>query len=72
MRKLNVQIPLIVFDNLDWLKLLEISTIAQPIKEIHEQTVDNIISKLNTKHYISPESGLNVRIRPELIIRKSA
>lgn len=72
MRKLNIQIPLIVFDNLDWLKLLEISTIAQPIKEIHEQTVDNIISKLSHKHYVSPDNGINIRIRPELIIRKSA
>lgn len=72
MNKINVNVPLIVFDNLDWLKLLEISTVAQPIKEIYEQVVDNIITKLKDSNYVSQSQGFDIRIKPELIIRKSS
>ncbi|MFA6943270.1 MAG: LacI family transcriptional regulator, partial [Bacilli bacterium] len=60
----------VVFDNLDWLKLLGITTIAQPIKQIYEQTVENIMTKLESGKS-SFEEAVNIKIKPELIVRRS-
>jgi DNA-binding LacI/PurR family transcriptional regulator len=70
MNSLGVNLPLVVFDNLDWLKLLGITTIAQPIKQIYEQTVENIMTKLESGKS-SFEEAVNIKIKPELIVRRS-
>lgn len=72
MNKLDYNLPIVIFDNLEWLKILGISTIAQPVNEIYLQTVENIISKLSDEQYMPPEVGSNIRIKPELIVRKSS
>jgi len=72
MEKRKQNIPLIVFDDLDWLKMLNISTIAQPIEEIHKDVVENIMTKLKDPDYVSPTIGANVRVKPKLIVRKSS
>ncbi|MDI9511117.1 MAG: HTH-type transcriptional regulator DegA [Tenericutes bacterium ADurb.Bin239] len=72
MREEKINLPLIVFDELNWLKMLNVTTIAQPIDLIHKDIVENIMTKLNDKTYVTPTIGQNIRVKPKLIVRKSS
>lgn len=73
MKEMKIKLPLIVFDELNWLKMLDITTIAQPIDEIHNYVVENILTKLKNKSYTTSNiEGKNIRVKPQLILRKSS
>ncbi|CDR30227.1 Purine nucleotide synthesis repressor [Acholeplasma oculi] len=58
-------IKIISFDDIDWFKLLKISTVAQPIDEIYHAIYDYIAKRLD--HHQLPKE--HIKIIPELIIR---
>ncbi|MCI2069003.1 MAG: LacI family transcriptional regulator [Bacilli bacterium] len=63
------KIKVIIFDNLDWMKLLNITTIAQPIEDISTQVSKITISRIAEKNKLPADKALHIKINPELIIR---
>jgi LacI family transcriptional regulator len=64
--KINHPIDLVVFDDMEWLSILKISTIAQPIDEIYKTTLNKILKQLNN-NTVTEE----IIIKPKLIKRIS-
>jgi DNA-binding LacI/PurR family transcriptional regulator len=70
LKKLNQDISTIVFDDLEWFQLLNVSTIAQPIDEIFQKTVANIMGKIDNPE--SEQDAQCIQVEPQLYIRGSS
>ncbi len=70
LKRTNNKASLIVFDDLEWFNLLDVTTIAQPIDSIFQKTVDNIMEKIKSEE--PRETGTLITVEPHLIIRGSS
>ncbi|MDF2963998.1 MAG: Periplasmic binding protein/LacI transcriptional regulator [Paenibacillus sp.] len=71
-KELNLSIPndisMVMFDDVDWASLLDITTVSQPINEIGHIACQSIINQINMNHSSSP---LLTSLEPILISRNS-
>ncbi|HOJ44940.1 MAG TPA: LacI family DNA-binding transcriptional regulator [Bacilli bacterium] len=70
LKKLNLDISTIVFDDLEWFQLLNVTTIAQPIDEIFQKTVANIMGKIDNPE--AEQISQCIKVEPQLNIRESS
>jgi len=67
MKKSDKQCQIIVFDDLEWFDILDVTTIAQPIDEIFQKTVANIMEQINDNG--EHVRGACIRVLPQLNLR---
>lgn len=71
-KELGLSIPadisMVMFDDVDWASLLDITTVSQPINEIGHIACQNIIDQINRDHSSPPSQ---TSIEPILISRNS-
>ncbi len=65
---LNIHIPFIAYDDVNWVKMFDITAVAHPLDEIAENIVEYIISCIEQKS----NQSINKIIKPFLIERSSS
>jgi len=57
-----------VFDDVDWAKMLEISAVAHPLKELAEASLSMLLNRLKEK---SAEPPIHQKLKTHLVHRNS-
>lgn len=66
--KIGRDVSLIVFDDVDWAKMLEISAVAHPLKELADASLSMILNRLKEK---SHEAPIHRELKTHLVHRHS-